>query len=402
MMNPTRPVAPLTPASATRALHAAANSVPFELAHEPLSEQAKAEPVTVTCQAVTVGRRATLGRDLLWVMVTAGLLVLLGGCNDGSDGPLDADAGTANAGSADAGAGDSGAMDSGATEHDSGVPDAEADAGVLDAGGADAGAPDAGALDAGLGRDETGCPFPTGATVDAADAGLPSGLVLWLRADVGVATLDGGAVCRWEDVSGHQHHVFPAMANLPRFSPTGLQGKPALLFTYLNHLVRGDVLGLAPTQGRTIAVRAQLSDTTHRFHSILQGQSATPAKYFGIDQNTFGTAGSREGVYVSGNSYDADLATSGMPQVHVYSVSSLVVGTVLPAALVYAIDGVPRTLSARAGSVNRVADFSGANFTAVGYGPQAGFGAAALGEVMIFDHALTDVERGAVEAHLGW
>jgi len=238
-------------------------------------------------------------------------------------------------------------------------------------------------------------------TFDAADAGLPSGLVLWLRADVGVATLDGGAICRWEDVSGHQNHVFPAMATLPRFSPNGLEGKPALLFTYLNHLVRGDVLGLAPTQGRTVAVRAQLTDTTHRFHPMLQGQSGTTSKYFGIDQNTFGTAGSREGVYITNNSYDADVATSGMPHVHVYSVSSMVVGTVLPAALVYAIDGVPRTLTARAGSVNRVADFSGANFTAVGYGPQAGFGAAALGEVLIFDHALTDVERGAVETHLG-
>jgi hypothetical protein len=134
---------------------------------------------------------------------------------------------------------------------------------------------------------------------------------------------------------------------------------------------------------------------------MLQGQSGTPGKYFGLDQNTFNTVGSREGVYITANSYDADLMTSGLPHVHVYSVSSMVVGTVLPAALTYAVDGVARTLTARPGTNNRVSDFTGANFTAVGYGPQAGFGTAALGEVLIFDHALSDAERLAVEAHLG-
>ncbi len=347
------------------------------------------------------------------VTLIGALLLGVEGCNCGSDEPNDAgstdsganqpdaaspldsgvdagtDAGEVDAGSVDAGGPDAGAIDSGVN-----------DAGTEDAGGEpDAGAVDAG-TDAGVARDDAGCPFPSGVTVDAADAGLPPGLVLWLRADLGVATLDGGAVCRWEDLSGHQHDVYPATATLPRFSPTGLQGGPALLFTTLNHLVRGDVLGLSPTQGRTVATRAQLADTTHRFHQMLQGQAGTPGKYFGLDQNTFVTAGSREGVYVTNNSYDSDLVTSGQPHVHVYSVSSLVVGTVLPGALVYAIDGVPRTLLLRAGA-NRVSDFSGANFTAVGYGPQAGFGSAALAEVLIFDHALNDAERLAVEQHLG-
>lgn len=312
-------------------------------------------------------------RYLLGVML--GLLIALEACNCGSEGAPDAS--EADAGEADAAGFDAGTED--------GSVDAGADAGV----------------DAGPGRDDAGCPFPTGLTLDAADAGLPTGLVLWLRADLGVATLDGGAVCRWEDLSGHQNHVFPATATLPRFSPTGLQGGPALLFSYLNHLVRGDVLGLAATQGRTVAVRSQHTDTTHRFHSMLQGQSGTPGKYFGLDQNTFGTVGSREGVYITNNSYDSNVTTSGTPHVHVYSVSSLVVGTVLPGALVYTLDGVALTLTARPGSSNHVVDFSGANFTAVGYGPQAGFGSAALGDVLMFDHALTETERIAVEKHLG-
>jgi hypothetical protein len=327
----------------------------------------------------------------------------LSGCNCGPEPTPDAgpgDAGPADAGVPDAGPGDAGAADAGAPDAGSG------DAGTPDAGPADAGAPDAGPQDAGEPdagppRDDAGCPLPGGLSFDAADAGLPPGLVLWLRADVGVATLpDGGPVCRWDDVSGNQRHVYPATAVLPRFSPQGLAGGPAVQFTALGHLVRGDVLGLGPTQGRTIAARTQVLDTSHRFHGVLQGQAFSPGKYFGLDQNTFGTAGSREGVFVTNNSFDADLATDGGVHVQVLSVTSLVVGTALPGALTYAVDGVPRTLILRVGNL-LVQDFSGTNFfTAVGYGPVANFGTGLLGEVLVFDHALTPTERAAVEAHL--
>jgi hypothetical protein len=44
------------------------------------------------------------------------------------------------------------------------------------------------ASDAAPSFDDAGCPLPTGVTVSTADAGIPSGVVLWLRADVGLNT----------------------------------------------------------------------------------------------------------------------------------------------------------------------------------------------------------------------
>src|SRR5688572_30178373 len=73
--------------------------------------------------------------------------------------------------------------------------DAENDAGT--SGDADA-AVDADAdADPGPQFDDAGCPLGTNAASSATDAGIPTtGIALWLRADLGVATVDGGAVCR--------------------------------------------------------------------------------------------------------------------------------------------------------------------------------------------------------------
>ncbi len=332
-------------------------------------------------------------------------------CNCGEDAsPRDAgatDAGAADAGAADAGAPDAGPLDAGAV--DAGKADAStADASTADAGAEDAGAADAGAADAGVQRDDAGCPVPSGFVADAADAGLPAGLVLWLRGDIGVATLDGGAVCRWEDVSGNARHFAPSGATLPRLEARRVNGRAAVVFSSSSWLQRDDVLGLAPTQGRTIAVRSQITDLTRRFGSFLQGNRATNWEYVELEQNTFNTVGSRVGVYLTANAYDSDLPTSAAARTHVYAIATLDAGTSLPGALFYAVDGVQRTLTRTPGGNgpmgpgnNVIWDFSGAGFTSIGETSVQGFTGGAIGEVLVFDHPLTAPERSAVEAHLG-
>jgi hypothetical protein len=117
--------------------------------------------------------------------------------------------------------------------------------------------------------------------------------------------------------------------------------------------------------------------------------------------NTFQTSGSKEGVYVTNNAYDADLDAGTDLRTHVYSISSFADGGVLPGVLVYSVNGVVRALTCTPGGLGNgtVEDFSEANFTAVADG-EADFTGAKLGDVVVYDRALSDDDRAAVEAYL--
>lgn len=275
-------------------------------------------------------------------------------------------------------------------------PDATQDVVVADA-GVDAADPDAGPF-----YDEAGCPLPTGVVGNLADAGFTTtGLALWLRADLGLATTDAGVVCRWDDVSGHDRAFLPATATPPSLDATGLNGKPSVSFSGPDqHLIRNDVLGLGAASGRTVAVFAASNDTTHRYQFFVQAKVGTAGTYFGLDANTFSTVGSREGVYVTNNAYDSDLATSTTPHTHILSISSFTPGGALPGVLVYAVDGTARTLTRTSGGLGNglVEDFTAADITYFGAG-EAGYTGGKLGEMLVWDHALTAPERLAVEQY---
>ncbi len=290
-----------------------------------------------------------------------------------------------------------------------GSPSSPNDAGSTDASEGDAAvdsgldASDASAIDAAPTLDDAGCPIPTGVTLGPDDAGIPSaGLALWLRADVGVSTYgasgNGGVVCRWDDVSGNGQSFTPASATPPTHILGALGAAPAVSFNGSGqNLSRAGVLGIGATAARTVAVYSETPDTTHRWEAFFQGVDGSPGIYFGLDANTYQTAGSLEGVYVTDNSFDSDLATTTNARSHILSISSFAVGTTLPGALTYAVDGTVRTLTLRTGA-GTVEDFSGANFTSVGYGA-AGFTGGAIGEVIVYDRELTSNERAAIQQY---
>ena len=275
-------------------------------------------------------------------------------------------------------------------------PDAAEDVAVVD-GGVDGAKADSGPF-----YDEAGCPLPTGIVGNLADAGFTTtGLALWLRADLGVATTDGGVICRWDDVSGHNRAFVPATATPPSLEAAGLNGKPTVSFPGPDHhMLRNDVLGLSATSGRTVAVFAASNDTTNRYQLFVQAKVGTAGTYFGLDANTFDTAGSLEGVYVTNNSFDSDLPTSTTAHTHILSISSFTAGGALPGVLVYAVDGTVRTLTRNAGGLGNgtVEDFSAADITYFGAGG-AGYLGGKLGEMLVWDHALTAPERLAVEQY---
>lgn len=289
---------------------------------------------------------------------------------------------------------------------DAEVPDVVDASDASDAADADADATVDAEVDAAPALDDAGCPLPTGVVADLGDSGIPAtGLSLWLRADLGVATLnavaDGGTVCRWDDVSGNGRGFVPATATPPVLAPSGLSGKPAVSFvTSGHHMVRNDVLGMSATSGRTVAVYGSNADTTRRFQFFHQGKVGTAGTFFGLDTNTFNTVGSRRGVYVTNNAYDSNVATSTAPHTEILSISSFAAGGSLPNVLVYAVDGTVTTLTRTSGGLGngKVEDFTPADITFFGSGA-AGHLGAQLGEMLVYDRELTAPERLAIEQY---
>lgn len=162
-------------------------------------------------------------------------------------------------------------------------------------------------------------------------------------------------------------------------------------------------LGIAPTSPRTYVTVETIVAGNGRFNPILQGLGGSLGTYLSIGTNAWQTAGNRERVYMTNNSYDTATATSpGTARVHIMTTSSMTVGDPVPSALDYRINGQTQTLSLRAGS-NQINDFTGADFTSVGAAETSSTGVtsdARLAEVIVYDRALTATEKAAAETAL--
>jgi hypothetical protein len=234
----------------------------------------------------------------------------------------------------------------------------------------------------------------------AASAGLPaSGLALWVRADRGVYMTTAHRVCAWADQSGHGRLLTNSSSDdRPLWNATGVGGRPAIHFDNTGrYLYTNELLGMAPTSARTFIAVVQLVNTTARFQTLTQGQANSPGTYLTLEANTFNTAGSRECVYAMNNSFDSGLATSTAPRVHVYTLGTMTPGTPLLGAIDYRVNGATQTLTRNAGGLGNgnFEDFSGANYTAIGSGPDA-----FIAEALFYDRALSVTERASVEVAL--
>jgi hypothetical protein len=298
----------------------------------------------------------------------------------------------------------------------SGAPSSPlADAASVDDGGATA---DATAAAEGTFDAAPGCNVLSDQTrLSATDAGLPAtGLVLWLRADRGVYTaaadagtdsgVAGPPVCAWVDQSGSGWALANLTSTQPNWVASAIGGQPAVHFSgALEALQAPGVLGIAAASPRTFVAVEELVNGDGRFEPIVQGETGSVGTYIAIDANTWDTAGNREGVYMTSNSYDTNTpTTTTAARVHVYTVTSMTPGAEIVAAVDYRVNGVTQTLThLPGGSDDMFQDFSSANFTAVGDTFSSSTGAAADGlvaEVLVYDRALSVAERASVESAL--
>jgi hypothetical protein len=248
----------------------------------------------------------------------------------------------------------------------------------------------------------SGCQAPpqNQAPLVPATEGIPAaGLALWVRADRGIyMTPGGGLLCAWADQSGHDLILLPS-GGPPQWRPGTVGGKEGVAFgTTAASMATGGALGIAPTSGRTFVAVVAAVSTTKRFQPVTQGKAGTPGTYVGIDMNTFQTAGSREGVYVTNNAYDSTLATSTAPRLHVFTISTMAPGTAVLPSIDYRVDGVAQSVTRTSGGLGNgnIESIAAADFTSVG---SAG-GDVIVAEALVYDHALSATERTALETAL--
>jgi hypothetical protein len=262
---------------------------------------------------------------------------------------------------------------------------------------ADGGVEAAPPYDAGL-----GCLPPPADQVPLIPAteGIPAqGLALWVRADRGIYMLPGtGAVCAWADQSGHGR-ILTNAGGRPFWEPGTVGGKEGVHFkTTSAAMATGGAVDIPAAAGRTFVAVVKSVSTTVRFQPVFQGKAGTPGTYVGIDTNTFQTAGSREGVYVTNNAYDSALATSTDVRVHVFTMSTMAAGTPVLPSIGYRVNGVAQTVARTSGGLGNgnIESIATADFTSVG---SAG-GDTLVAEALIYDHPLNAAERATLEAAL--
>ena len=274
--------------------------------------------------------------------------------------------------------------------------------GAAGAGGtADAATDTIGDFDAGAGCVGPGAETP----LTPAGVGIPAtGLVLWVRADHGIYKTAQNEVCAWRDQSGNGNDL-RQFTSRPTWQSSAVGGQPAIHAANTSQVLYTDgVLGIPATSGRTFIAVSQLVAANGRFNPLMQGQSGSSNVYVMIDANTWQTAGSREGAYVTNSSYDTGLATGTAPRLHVLTLSTMVAGTALSGALAYRVDGVAQTFTLKSGN-GTIQSFAGANFTSVGSvnaSPSSGVapGDGLVAEALVYDRALGADEIAAVEAAL--
>lgn len=206
---------------------------------------------------------------------------------------------------------------------------------------------------------------------------------------------NGDALATVKDFSGNTRDLTQGTgANRGVFSTTGINGLPALQFDGVNDsLKRADVCGYTLNGPLAIWVVGKIrGSTSARTPFISFGQSGSGANYLTFEANTYGSTGSKLGLYVpGGNTYDSNQATSSSAFAAIICISDASSGQGVVATTTYKIGGVTKTLTALSGA--NWGSMTGMAGTALGSFVGGGvFGNVGIGEAGIVNRALTGAE----------
>jgi hypothetical protein len=242
-------------------------------------------------------------------------------------------------------------------------------------------------------------------TGDACPSGIaPGHLQLWLRGDRGLDCA-GGMVERWRDLSGHERDALPPAGKAgPLCGAQMLNGHATVFFPHTNGRADAEHLevDLTPLAGSPFSIAVVEKRTGLRQDGYLVG-SQLPFP----DDVSCGLSVNRERGLVLGynaSSFlwastwgeDCDLAVSVPPSA---PKPSIVMMTYQPqVGLSLFRDGTKLGTSPSRGLRSIVKGFIGRGYQ-LGQYPEDTRYSGQIAEIVVFDSALSDVERGALEAY---
>lgn len=232
------------------------------------------------------------------------------------------------------------------------------------------------------------------------------GLRLALRADGEVTTDSEGRVETWVDGSDEGNDFStPRPASRPTLTEDAVGGSPALTFDGDDdYLLREDTLGIPDDGARTVVVACRLAETTPRSPFFVQGtlgSAGEESNHYGLEANTFNTAGERFGVYLVSVGHDAKRATDTGYHVHTLRTGSFPGLEGIRESTTYYVDGAETAFAHSGGGTFN--DTFRADASAVGAFPAEETGDTHHGEiaeVRVYDRALPAGDRETVESEV--
>lgn len=189
---------------------------------------------------------------------------------------------------------------------------------------------------------------------------LFSGLKLWLDAADSSTLFDAttggslpannGGVARWMDKGPSAFDFTQSIANnRPARKVQQLNGLDGVYFDGSNDCLY-KAANVFDTTVTLLAVAAFDNNTSRRVVCDINTQDGTNFRHLMIEQNTFGTAGSRYGYYATQSVYDSNLATSAGAKLFCITADTTS-GNPVIANTAYRVQGVERTLTALSGTL---------------------------------------------------
>jgi hypothetical protein len=169
-------------------------------------------------------------------------------------------------------------------------------------------------------------------------------------------------------------------------------------------LLRRDTLGIPNDSARTFVVVSRLSDTLARSPHLMQGRldsEGTASNYYGLEANTYNTAGERFGLFLVASAKDTPRRTNSRYNLHILRTANFPNINDMEQSTAYHINGTEVSFSGTPGGA-RNQTFDG-DSTAVGGFPVTSSGSRMHGEIVevrVYDRSISDSERDQIENNL--
>lgn len=214
---------------------------------------------------------------------------------------------------------------------------------------------------------------------------------------------NGAALSTITDFSGNARHLTQATAaNQGVFNTTGLNSRQEFQFDGVNDVcARTDAGGYTLNGPLTMWVVGRMRGlTTARTPFFSIGQNASASNYLTIEANTFLTAGSKYGLYVTNNTLDSAQATSSSAFIIILCISSATAGTNVATVTDYKFNGTSQVLTLKSGS-GALASMTGMDRMALGgFAGSTSYGNCGIGEAGMVNGDIGSANAAALYTYL--